>query len=142
MFGFQKNVVRIQHGRNSYYFEFFNSDTINDIMKMLYKKYNFVDDGKLSIYQGQNKLDLNQKIKDLKHKNDLYINGIIENITQSTDQVIIQNEKSEEEYLIKFHEMGFIDSDDKINQLYQKNYKFEDIIVFLLKNKKILKSKF
>lgn len=134
-------VIRIRHERNSYYFEYFDSDTIKDIMNLLYKKHKIGDDKQLSIYQGPNKLDLNQKIKDLEHKNDLYINGNIEYKKNSSNQEKNNQEKEEEDYLTKFHEMGFNDCDDKINQLLQKNYVFEDIIIILFKNKKIVRSK-
>lgn len=133
------SVIRIQQGPNSYYFEHYNSDTINDILKMLHKKYNFTDD-EIVIYQGPNKLDPNQKINDLKHKNDLHVDGLI-NFKKSISNDQEKNEKVEVDYLDQFHEMGFIDCDEKINQLLQEKYKFEDIIIILIKNQKIRKSK-
>lgn len=135
------SIIRIQHGQNSYYFEHYKSDTINDIMKFLNTKYNFDDEEKIEIYQGPNKLDPNQKISDLKHKDGLYINGIIKSKKLFSDDHQENNENVEVDYLAQFHEMGFIDCDEKINQLLQENYKFEDIIIILIKNQKTKKSK-
>lgn len=130
------NTICIHHTNNTFYVECYMYETIEDIKNILAKQYDFNDDD-LEFYQNDNKLGTNIKIKDLGKKFcNLYIKGSIKpKIPDKKNET--KESPSDNNYISKFHEMGFNDNDDIIENLMQKEEtKIEDVIVTLLKKKK------
>ena len=99
-----RDLICLSYNSNVYYIECFDNDTIGDAIVFLVKKYLFVDDENLGIYQDFKKLPSGQKIKELVKKNNLYIKGSI--IPKEPKKNIIQNEElPETNFISMFRDM-------------------------------------
>lgn len=130
-----KNIICIQHQNYNIYIEYFDHETVEDIKNLLVTKYEFIDDENFELFQNTDKLNLDFKMKDIKTKRKLYVKG------SKKQKESVKKEKIDESplninYLSTFHEMGFKDYDEIIDNLIRiKGCKVEDVIAILLKKK-------
>lgn len=131
------NIVCIHHTNDIFYIECYLHETIEDIKHILVKKYDFIDQD-LEFYQNANKLAPDIKMKDLGIKFcSLHIKGSIKSKVPCKKNEAKESPSDKNNYISEFHEMGFNDYDDIIENLMQKEgTKTEDVIVTLLKKKK------
>lgn len=138
----KRNIIELKYGNNSFYFEYFGSEKIEDIQFYLKHKYGFIDDEQFGIYQDNFKLPSYQKIIDIENKDTLFIQGNLKsNQKKISFQDDVSDQPSEMNYLGQLRLMGFEESDEKINQLLQKydNDMLEVITQLLLTQRKLKK---
>ena len=134
----KKNVVCVHYENCVFYVECYENETIDDLKNTFVKRYDFDDNKQLELYQHANKLNPNIKMKELRTKNNLYLKGTKKpKRTSKKEKEEIEESFSNINYISKFHEMGFKESDELIENLLQKEgNKIEDVVVVLLKKKK------
>lgn len=133
-------LLKLKHKYNMYYIGFFGSDTIQDLKNVLSKKYNFINDNTLNIYENNVKLHKNYKIADIQDKIILKIVGQIAPKEEPEVKPKKEERKSNIDFFPMFNIMGFDESRETINQLMEDNNdndnKFAAAISTLLLKKK------
>lgn len=133
-------LLKLKHKYNMYYIGFFGSDTIQDLKNVLSKKYNFINDNTLNIYENNVKLHKNYKIADIQDKIILKIVGQIAPKEEPEVKPKKEEKKSNIDFFPMFNIMGFDESRETINQLMEDNNdndnKFAAAISTLLLKKK------
>lgn len=130
------DIARIQHDNDIFYIEFFDYETVEDIKYLLVKKYDFIDNEELSFFQNFKKLENDQKLKELRDKQNIYLKGSKKPKKLDKNEEI-SDSSSGIDYISKFHDMGFKDSDDTIKNLIQKKgNNLVEVTATLLKERK------
>lgn len=135
--------LKLQYEYNTYYICFYETETVQDLKEILSKKYKFVNDHSLEIYQNNIKLQKYQKITDIQEDIILRIVGHLAPKLQPELKPQKNEEKVKIDYLPMFRDMGFNESKETIDQLMQKNdNKLAAVIsALLIQKKKTKKSK-
>lgn len=125
-------MIRLSYGPNFIFYEYFDFEIIGDVLTILTKKYGFIADDELSIFQNGSKLQADQKIIDMLNKNDLKIKGNLVSKKKNTQEEV-ESKQEPKNYLEKIRQMGFKESDEKINQfLRQYNNNVKEVATQLL----------